>query len=434
MPTEIIMPKVDMVMESGTFVEWLKKEGESVRKGDPLFVIMTDKSAIECEAPASGILANVRAKPDDVIPVSNIIGYIQAPDEVLIQQSPPPEKVSVVAAAVSPKPRDRATAQEERVTTDTAALVSTNGQHVRATPLARKLAREFGLDLHDIKGCGPGGRIHKADVFAANAARATTASARPSQVKDAPVLPIGGKGKPSSITIRLPDAPVRERVPLKGIRSITAQRLAYSAATSPHIFLGLTVDMSEVLRCREKWNTGGIHGAMRPSLTAILAFVVSHLLPMHPYLNSSLVENEIVLWEAVHLGIATALEDDLLVPVVRKAQSLALNEMVKEMSRLLEGARARKLLPDEMSGSTFTISNLGMFGIEDFTAILNPPEAAILGVGKMIDTPVVRDKKVEVRPMLHLTLGTDHRINDGLRAARFLNALKNVLENPYLLL
>lgn len=435
MPTEIILPKVDMVMDSGTFVEWLKQEGETVHKGDPLFVIMTDKSAIECEAPASGILVNVRAKPDDVIPVTSIIGYIQAPGEVLVQPAPPPDKVSVVAAAAAPpKPRDGATVEAERVTTDTAAQVSANGPGLRATPLARKLARELGLDLHEIKGGGPRGRIHKVDVLTASHARATAAATRASQVQDTTVLPSGASAKPGAITIRLPDAPVRERVPLKGIRRITAQRLAHSAATSPHIFLGLSVDMTEVLRWREKLNTGGMQGAARPSLTAILAFVVAHLLPMHPYLNSSLVENEIVLWGDVHLGIATALDDDLLVPVVRKAQRLSLNEMATELSRLLEAARARKLVPDELAGSTFTISNLGMFGIEDFTAILNPPEAAILGVGKLMDTPVVLDKKVEVRPMLHLMLGTDHRINDGLRAARFLNNLKNALENPYLLL
>lgn len=445
MPTEIILPKVDMVMESGTFVEWLKKEGETVRKGDPLFVIMTDKSAIECESPASGTLVGVCAKPDDVIPVTSVIGHILAPGEVLTPQAPADRGPAVVD--VASKDKIEVPTVAESATTTIARMLPGEHELLRATPLARRLARELGVDLIKVKGCGPQGRIYKSDVLTAAEAPRPAAAAIPGacptdvQAKRqeagvGAVVQADTNPRPANaMSIRLPDAGVRDRVPLKGIRAITAQRLAYSASNSPHIYLGLNVDMTEVLRWREKVTPEpAAVGRTRPSLTAIISFVVAHLLPEHPYLNSSLSDNEIVLWKDVHLGIATALEDNLIVPVVRGAQCLSLEETAKEMSRLLEAAREKKLKPAEMSGSTFTISNLGMFGIEDFTAILNPPEAAILGVGKMIETPVVLDGQVVVRPMLHLSVGTDHRINDGLRTARFLNDLKNVLENPYLLL
>ena len=236
------------------------------------------------------------------------------------------------------------------------------------------------------------------------------------------------------LAVQLPNANLRERVPLKGARAIIASRLAYSAQTSPHIYLGINVDMTEVVRWRQMVGPKIEQQTQtRLSFTAIIAYVVARLLPNHPFLNSSLVDNEILLWEDVHLGIATALGDDLIVPVVRQADRLSLEETAKEMNRLLEAARGHKLLPAEMSGSTFTITNLGMFGIEDFTAIINPPEAAILAVAKMVDTPVAVDGQVAIRPIIHFTIGTDHRINDGLRAARFLNALKETLENPYLL-
>jgi pyruvate dehydrogenase E2 component (dihydrolipoamide acetyltransferase) len=222
---------------------------------------------------------------------------------------------------------------------------------------------------------------------------------------------------------------------MRGIRSITASRLSYSAQVSPHIYLTISIDMSEMLRWKGKSGpTIEKRLQSKLSLTAMIVFALSRVLTAHPYLNSSLADNEIILWDDVHVGIATALGDDLIVPVVRQAQQLSLEETVKEMNRLFEAARAHKLQPSEMSGSTFTISNLGMFGIEEFTAILNPPEAGILAVGKIVDTPVASAGQVFIRPMMRLTLTTDHRINDGVRAANFLNELKSVLENPYSLL
>jgi pyruvate dehydrogenase E2 component (dihydrolipoamide acetyltransferase) len=224
-------------------------------------------------------------------------------------------------------------------------------------------------------------------------------------------------------------------VALKGPRAIIAQRLAYSAASIPHIHLTLQVDMTEAVRLREKVNPAiEKRSGQRVSFTAIIAHSVAHLLGKHPALNCSFLGEEIIYWEDVHLGIATSLEEYLVVPVIREAQRKNLAETVVELNRLVERAHTKKLLPSEMTGSTFTISNLGMLGIESFTAIINPPEAAILAVGKIQDTVVPAGEELVIRPMMALTLAVDHRVVDGAQAARFLAGLKEVLENPYLLI
>ncbi len=416
MATEIIMPKVDMVMETGTFMEWKKNEGDTVTKGEPLFVIMTDKAAIEAEAPESGILAGITAKPDDVIPVTTVIGYILAPGESL------PEKAAAPAAAAPAEAKPEAPAAAAAAKPATAAPAGDLSQ-VRATPLARTVAREMNVDLTQVPGRGPRGRVHKADVLEFAASH-----------KAAPAMVSVG-APAANVAVPLPDARIRQRISLKGPRSIIAQRLSYSWSSIPHIYETLSVDMSEVVRLREKV-TPAIANAtgQKVSYTAILAHAVARILSNHPALNSSFNGDEIIQWEDVHLGLATSLEDYLIVPVIREAQSKNLQSVVVEMARLLEAARAKRLQPNEMSGSTFTITNLGMFGIEQFTAIINPPESAILAVGKMMDTPVAVDGQVVVRPMMTLTLAVDHRVSDGAAAAKFLVELKNTLENPYLLL
>ena len=238
-----------------------------------------------------------------------------------------------------------------------------------------------------------------------------------------------------ALEIPLADAHQKQVVPLTGPRKIIADRMAYSAFSAPHITLSLRVDMVEATRLRARVQepvqdkTGH-----RLSFTAIVARAVASVLPRHPYLNASLQGENIVIWEDVHLGVATSLEDYLVVPVIREAQSKSLEQIVTVLGDLVERARAKRLSPAEMSGSTFTISNLGMFGIESFTAIINPPETAILAVGKIVDTPVGARDEIELRPMMNLTLSADHRVVDGAIAARFLAELKKTLENPYLLI
>jgi len=434
MATEIIMPKVDMVMDNGTFVEWLKKEGDTVKKGESIFVLLTDKATIEAESPADGILAGLTAKKDDVIPVTTVIGYVLAPGEKLPEKAPAAPKATpvpapapVAAAAPAPAPVTPVVVAPTPVAPVAPAPVplqthvSTSG--VRATPLARAMAKEMGIDLTKVPGRGPRGRIYKSDIEAyEQQAPQTTIAAAP-----AAALP------PSPVT--LPNATVRERIPLKGIRSIIAQRMSYNAQTIPHIYETVTVDMTEMVRLREKVAPALLETTgQKVTFTAILVEAVARVLKHYPTLNSSLVGNEVLVWDDVHMGVATALEDYLIVPVVRDADKKDLKTIVEDMARLLAAARSHKLEPSEMSGSTFTISNLGMFGVESFTAIINAPEAAILAVGKMQDMPVAIDGKVEVRPMMSITIGVDHRINDGALAGKFLKELKTTLENPFLLL
>ena len=435
MATEVIMPKVDMVMETGTFEEWIKKEGEPVKKGEPLFIITTDKASIELEAPADGILTATKAKTGDVIPVTEVIAYILAAGEAL-PTTAKPQPAGPVASTARIAAAPVAAALESGPAADPC--------KVRATPLARRTAHDLGVDLAQLTGRGPRGRIHQADVLAAQKPTSPGALA-PTRVASAsvaaPVQAAPGKAPiPPALTglsasIPLPDARRKRVVPLAGPRKIIAERMAYSAFTAPHITLSLRVDMTEAIRFRErvleplKAQTG-----QRVSYTAILARAVATVLPRHPYLNASLSEGNIILWDDIHLGIATSVEESLIVPVIREAQSRNLGQIVTALADLTERARNRRLTPAEMTGSTFTISNLGMFGIERFTAIINPPESAIMAVGKMVDTPVAHEGQMALRPMMELTVSADHRVSDGATVARFLSELKATLENPYLLI
>lgn len=421
MATEVIMPKVDMVMDNGTFVEWLKKEGDRVEKGEPLFIILTDKANIEVEAPDSGILAGLKAQPDDVIPVTEVIAYILEPGE-----SVPAGEKPALPAVQEAKPPVPTAASPATATAEVPPPVSDS--KVRATPAARHLARELGVELTQVAGSGARGRVHRGDVelFASQLPAAS----------EAPLERPAGTPSPATPTLELPlpDARQKQVVPLAGPRKIIAQRMAYSAFTAPHITLSLGIDMTEAGRLHARLEQPIQHKTQRRlSYTAILARAVASVLPHHPYLNASLQGDNIILWEDIHLGVAMSLEDYLIVPVIREAQGKTLQQMVTTLGDLVERARAKRLKPAEMSGSTFTISNLGMFGIESFTAIINPPESAILAVGKIVDTPVKAENGVEFRPVMNLTISVDHRVVDGASAARFLAELKETLENPYLL-
>jgi pyruvate dehydrogenase E2 component (dihydrolipoamide acetyltransferase) len=418
--TEIIMPKVDMVMDTGTFVEWLKEEGDHVEKEEPLFIILTDKANIEIESPATGILAGIRAQPGDEIPVTEVIAYILDPGEGLPAAAaaqpaaPSPAEGSVVAWPVS----------EPEVPATIPVQPGPGVDKVRATPVARRLAVELGVDLSQVAGRGPRGRIHQADVmaFAEQQRQAVWPSAALAQAVPVPQVP-------------LPDARRKEVVPLTGPRKIIAERMAYSAFTAPHINLSMRVDMSEAARLRVRLlEPVEAKVGQRLSFTAILARAVAAVLPRYPYLNASLAGEEVILWDDLHLGVAMSVEDYLIVPVIREAQDKNLEQIVTVLADVTERARTKRLSPAEMTGSTFTVSNLGMFGIESFNAIINPPESAILAVGKIVDTPVKADGGIELRPMMSLTVCVDHRVVDGAGAARFLSDLKATLENPYLLI
>jgi pyruvate dehydrogenase E2 component (dihydrolipoamide acetyltransferase) len=427
MATEVILPKVDMVMETATFVEWLKGEGETVEKGQPLFVMLTDKAAIEIESPASGVLAGLRAAPDQVLPVSQVIAYILQPDEALpVEASLQPSRIQTGTIGLTKESGSNGAEQDDRLPAE-AVRDGTAGAagKLRATPVARRLAKELGLDLAGLTGRGPRGRIHRADVEQA----AFTARPASPPMMEAP-LPSYSSGQ-----FGLPIARQRAVIPLLGPRKIIAERMAYSAAVAPHIHLSVSVDMTDAVRLRSRvqerieQKTG-----YKLSYTAILARATAACLGNHPFLNASLDGERIIQWEDVHLGVATSLDDYLVVPVIREAQMKNLAQIASSLGDLLERARSRRLNPAEMSGSTFTLSNLGMYGIETFTAIINPPESAILAVGKMVETYVKVEEGMSFRPLMNLTICADHRVVDGAAAAEFLVDLKSILENPYLLI
>ena len=381
------------------------------------------------ESPGDGILSGVKAKLNDVIPVTEIIAYILAPGESLPTKNVPQQVVTIsappsvqITAAIEPAPVAKAV----------------EAGKVRITPVARRLAQELHIDLNQIAGRGPRGRIHKADILAFQESQPSVECLNAPVVVEQPVVPatpVIAAPAPLPTSIPLPDARRKQVIPLAGARKIIAERMAYSTATIPHFTLSLRVDMTEAIRLREqllkplKAQTG-----QRLSFTAILARAVATVLPRHPYLNASLSDGSVIVWDDIHLGIATSVEENLIVPVIREAQSKNLGAILTALADLTDRARNRRLTPSEMTGSTFTISNLGMFGIESFTAIINPPESAILAVGKMVDTPVKTAAGSEFRPMIEFTASADHRVVDGVYLARFLDELKSSLENPYLLI
>jgi pyruvate dehydrogenase E2 component (dihydrolipoamide acetyltransferase) len=405
MPTAVIMPKVDMVMEHGTIVRWLRQEGQPVTAGEPLFEIETDKATMEVEAPASGVLGPIRAGPGETVPVATVVAVILAPGEE--------------AAAIDAPLADRAAAPSPPSLVATAPGTSApQDRRPPATPLARRLARMHGLGLEAVRGSGPGGRIQRRDIEAYLAARNDGAPITPSP--PAAVAPVAEP--PAS------SAPLEGGMftPLRGVRKVVAERMA-QAALVPQFALQREIDATRLLAVRER-----VPG--RPSLTAIIARAVAPLLLRHPALNSSFRDGGIFTHASVHLGIAMDSDGRLLVPVIRDAQRRTLAEIATALDDLKRRAAARQLTPADLSGSTFSISNLGMFGVDQFTALVNPPEAAILAVGRVIERGVNIGGQLALQPRMVLTLSADHRVVDGATAARFLADLCAALEEPYLLL
>ena len=383
MATEVIMPALEMSQEQGVLVRWLKSEGELVARGEPLMEIETDKAVMEIEASASGILSNVTAREGDEIPVGQGIAWLLDEGE----SAPSPS----ARAARSQRPATRSgTARRERETKTRARSPSRRGR-VRASPRARKMARQLGIDLATVTGSGPKGAILPRDLEAhAAASKAAVAGEQEYHV-----------------------------VPIKGTRRSIARRTSESYRNAPHISLSVSLDVT------------GLQARTTPQrrLTPCLVRMVAGALLKHPRLNAHLVEEEIREFPAVHLGVAVSLEDGLVVPVLRNVEQKGIERIQTELADLAHRSRKRTLQPEEMKGSTFSVSNLGMYGIEQFTSILNPPEVGILSVGTVRAVPVVVDGRVAVRSRMQVTLNADHRAVDGAVAAQFLQTLKESVES-----
>ncbi len=408
MPIEVILPKVDMDMETGTIEAWHVKEGDQVRQGDTIFEIGTNKAVMEVEAPASGAIRNIKAEIGVPISVGTPVAWIYLDGEAATTPSGPAAAAATVAAA---------TLLSKTETPAIAAAPTSSG--LRATPLARRIARQNALDLKTVAGTGPRGRIGEADVKRHLEQRPHCAPAQ--ETRPAPTLSANAS---------------EDRLqPFSAIRRIVASRLSESMRTAPHFYLTSEIEMSAArdLLGRLAKRHERI-GAPKPSLTVLIARVAARILHDHPVINASAEGEATRFHERIDIGIAMERDGDLVVPVLRDAGGMDMRAMTHEFARLREGVAKRTLTPAELGGGTFTISNLGMYGVDSFTAIINPPQGAILAVGRTVDKPVGREGQVVLRPMANFTLSSDHRIVDGVVAARFMADLREALENPELLL
>ena len=416
---EIIrMPKLSDTMTEGVVAEWHKKVGEEVESGELLAEIETDKATMEFESFQDGVLLHIGVEKGGTAPVDSVLCILgdegedfaellasadaaEAPDpqEEAPAPAPTPAPAPVAAAAPAPAPAAAPTPS----TAAPAPAPAVVNERVKASPLAKRLAEERGLSLSLIPGSGEGGRIVKRDVEAF----------------------VGGASSAANAVERYTEVGVSQ------MRKTIARRLAESKFTAPHFYLSVTIDMGAAMTARKAINDRGPH---RVSFNDMVVKAVAIALKNHPAVNSSWLDDRIRYNEHVHIGVAVAVEDGLLVPVVRHANAKTFGEIGTEVRDFAQKAKDKKLQPSDWEGNTFTISNLGMFGIEDFTAIINPPDACILAVGGIQNVPVVKDGAVVPGHTMKVTLSCDHRVVDGATGAAFLNEVKQNLENPVLML
>jgi len=367
--TKVVMPRLSLTMREGTVVQWFKKEGETVLKGEPLVEVLSEKVTYDVEAPESGTLRKILAGEGSNVPIDQIIGIIAALDEPLTE-------AEEVAMALS-KPE----------------LVAETTERILASPAAKRLARELGVDLAQVGGTGPEGRIVEDDV----------------------------KRFVEQATMQ-PQRRVREVIPLIGIKKVTAERVSLSARTAPHSTITMEVDMINAVRLHEERSV---------SYTDMLVKAVATALKEHSLLNSTLEDERIKVFEDINVGVAVATDKGLLVPVVHNTDRKTLKEISMIVNELIEKAKQGKLSKEDLTGGTFTITNLGMYGVDVFIPIINPPETAILGVGRITEKPVLVDKEIKTKPITQLSLSFDHRIVDGVPAAQFLQKIKQILESGF---
>jgi len=410
MSFQVIMPKLSDAMAEGRVLQWLKKEGDRVQGGDVLASIETDKAEIELEAFGSGVLRKVLVGDGQTVPVGQLIAVIAEPDEDisnLLAAAPTPP---LAGAPAPPKVEAKAPVPAAPAAVSHAAAPAEAGW-VPASPIARRMAREASIDLTQVKGSGPGGRILERDVEAYLGAQA--------QRMAGAEVPVGEREF--------------EDKDLSTMRKTIAARMVQSKSPIPHFTVTVEADMVSALELRKSLNAID-PGGEKLSVNDIVIKATALALQRHPGVNAKYHDGRVRLYKRVHLGIAVAVEDGLIVPVIRDCDRKSLGEIAREAKGLIDRARARKLRPEEYSGGTFAISNLGMFDVVEFTAVIDPAHGAILAVGAVQEKPVVVSGQVAVRQRMRLTGAFDHRIIDGAMGAKFLQDLKKILENPVQLL
>ncbi|MBQ9015484.1 MAG: 2-oxo acid dehydrogenase subunit E2 [Firmicutes bacterium] len=474
----IIMPKLGFNMSEGKLVQWYKAEGEEIAKGEPLFSVETDKTNMDIEATSDGVVRKQFIGEGDTLPVTLPIAIVGSADEDITalladaqaqlggsapaaeaeeapaQETAAPDPKEEAKPAAAPAtaggrlkitPRARRVAAENDLALEGLDIVGTGWQggiceqdildylesnKVKATPVAKAMADAEGIDLAEIAGTGANGKVMKADVEKAIAARkaaeaktaAAPAEAAPAADGEYAVSPDGKK--------------ILEEVPYAGVRKVIGDRMSESKFTAPHLYFTQKVDMDAVIKLRKQVNAAQ---DKKTSVTDFISRAVVIALQKYPDMNSALIGDKIVKYKTINLGIAVAAPTGLIVPNIKDAETKSVVELSKASSPLFAKAREGKLAPDEYSGGTFTVSNLGMFGIENFTAIINPPEVAILSISSTKDEAVVitgadGGKEIAIRPMMNIQVTVDHRVIDGLLAAQFVTEVKKLLENPISLL
>ncbi|PYN41722.1 MAG: dihydrolipoamide acyltransferase [Candidatus Rokuibacteriota bacterium] len=419
--TKVVMPKLSDAMESGKIIKWLKKEGDRIQGGDILAEVETDKADVEMEAFGAGVLRKIFVPAGETATIGALIGVIAEPgdDIAALVASAPAGAASATApaprpAAATPSAPPTPVARPAAVVGAPSAVPAGLGQgtqsgRVKASPLAKKIAAQTGVDLRLIQGSGPGGRIIRRDVEAAGSGAAPAIA-----------MPAAAAGAEF------------EDVPLTQIRAAIARRMPLSKAPVPHFYVTSEVAMDHAWELREQLNT--LEGQPKISVNDLVIRASALALLSHPGVNASLQGDAIRVFHRAHIGIAVALEDGLITPVLRDCHAKPLAQIAVEARDLVERARNRKLRAQELSGATFSISNLGMFDVTEFSAIINPPEGAILAVGSVRRVPVVDESGLGVGRRMMLTISCDHRVMDGAMGARFLQDVKRLLEEPLRLL
>src|SRR5467141_284059 len=412
MATKVHMEALSPTMEEGRLVKWTKHEGDAVKSGETLAEVETDKAVMELVARADGLLLKVMVPEGTTVPVGNVVAWIGKPGEKVDGDgaAAPAPKTAPAAATPSPKPAPPAPPPQPA-----AVVMPADATRVKDSPLAKRIAKEAGVDLKLVQGSGPGGRVIKRDVEAG----ATQARA----VIPAPRSPLPA---PSGVAY--------EDVPLTQIRKTIAKRLAASIGPIPHFFLTTEIDIERATEAREALNKQLGEEGGKISFNDIVIKAVALALVQHRACNAWFQEDHIRYWNEVHIGMAVAIEDGLITPVIRNADMKSLREIGAESRELAGRARNRRLKPEEYTGATFSVSNLGMFDIDQFTAGINPPEAGIVAIGSIVAKAVPEGDRVVVRRRLRLTMSCDHRVIDGATGAVFLKTLKQMLENPLAML
>lgn len=422
------MPKLSPTMEEGQLARWLKKEGDKVSMGEPLAEIDTDKATMEMQALSNGVLRKILIKEGESAPLGQPIAIIGEADEDISDLLKTASAAQPAQAAAAPEKLPEPDATPEAETPEPS--VSADGKkpqesaapsgRMLISPIAARMAAEAGIDLKSLRGSGPGGRIVKSDVEAAR----TQKPAAPARKLAAPPLTVPRTAQPG--TVYGPSGYRDE--PLSEMRRTIARRLVTSLGPIPHFFLTSEIDMERAADMRRSINE--LYPDARVSINDLVIKVAAVTLIQHPQVNASFQDKTVRFYEHADVGVAVATENGLITPIVRAAELKSLVEIAGEVRELADRARARKLKPEEYTGATFSISNLGMFGIEEFTAVINPPEGAILAVGAMAPKPVVKENQIVIRQTMRVTMSCDHRVIDGAVGAKFLQTFKQIMENP----